>query len=293
VKRIFIVGNPTSGTGKYIKYHHLLVEHLKAEQIDFQSYPTTSENNATAVIRTYFDDSFSDIIVIGGDGTLNETVNGLTRKVPIGIIPAGTGNDYAKCFHLGKSIKEIISTATSGKVASVDLGLCNNRKFLNGVGVGFDGQIVADLVQKQTWLRGVVKYYYHVLSILGSYSARVFNYTIDRENQKENLILLCIAKGTTFGGGFRLTPHAKLDSGKLAVCTIGALSPLKRFLNIYRLQNGTHHVLKEINLMEADSVTINANPLLESHIDGEYFGQPPFSFSIQKDALQVRCIKLL
>jgi diacylglycerol kinase family enzyme len=52
-------------------------------------------------------------------------------------------------------------------------------------------------------------------------------------------------------------------------------------------------MLKEINLMEADSVTISENPLLESHIDGEYFGQPPFSFSIQKDALQVRCIKLL
>lgn len=292
MKKIFIVGNPKSGTGKYYKYRDRLVHQLEKEEIEFEVFETTTEANANHVVAQHFDHSFSDIIVIGGDGTLNEAVNALKVNVPIGVIPSGTGNDYAKCFDLGNSLDEKIKTAIHGRPHFADVGICNSRKFLNGVGVGFDGQIVADLMQRKTWLKGVFKYYYHVLSILGTYKARSFNFKINSSESQENLILLCVAKGTTFGGGFKLTPQGKPDNGKLAICTIGNISPLKRFLNILRLQKGTHHILQEIDLLEATSVSIAENPLLEAHIDGEYFGKPPFDFSIDKKAIQIRAKRL-
>ncbi|MEQ8237884.1 MAG: diacylglycerol kinase family lipid kinase [Cyclobacteriaceae bacterium] len=294
MKKIFIVGNPKSGTGKYYKYRERLINELQINKIGFEAFETSAVANANHVVAQHFDPTFTDIIVIGGDGTLNEAVNALKTNVPIGIIPSGTGNDYAKCFDLGKSIEEKIQTAIHGNPYFTDVGVCNGRKFLNGVGVGFDGQIVADLIQRKTWLKGVFKYYYHVLSILGTYKTRLFDFNINNHSEKkERLILLCVAKGTTFGGGFKLTPHAKPDNGKLSICTIGDISPLKRFLNIFRLQNGTHHVLKEIDLLEANSISIRENALLEAHIDGEYFGKPPFNFSIDKKAIQVRAKRLL
>ena len=102
------------------------------------------------------------------------------------------------------------------------------------------------------------------------------------------MILLTVGKGTTFGGGFQLTPHAKLADGNLAICTIGTLSPLMRFLKIHTLQNGTHDRLKAVSLYHARKITIGANPLLEAHIDGEYFNKPPFQISVLPAALQIR-----
>lgn len=288
MKKVFIVANPTSGKRKANEILEKLASALSAKEISHEAHLTTRQLNAWKIVERSLDASFTDMIVLGGDGTLNEAVNGLKLNIPVGIIAAGTGNDYVKVLDIGSTLDEQIETAISGQPKPVDLGSCNGRKFLNGVGVGFDGQIVADMMQQKTWLQGAAKYYYHVLKILASYRAKPFSFATGEDFRQKDLILLCIAKGSTFGGSFMLTPHAKLDSGRLHVCEIGDLKPLRRFLNIRKLETGRHDKLEVVKLYDAKTLRIEENPLLHAHIDGECFGKPPFEFEVLPKALHIR-----
>ncbi len=251
---------------------------------------TTPNENAQKVVEKKLTADFTDLVVIGGDGTINEAVNGIGNhtSVALSILSSGTGNDFIKNIDIGKTLDEQLQTVLKGQVIEIDLGICNGRKFLNGVGVGFDGQIVRDMLHQKTWLTGHAAYYYHVLRILASYKERTFGFSLDGVRSERDLILMTIGNGTTFGGGFKLTPHARLNDGLLDVCLIGPLSAARRFLNVPRLSNGTHLELKEIEVIKMKDLKVEENQLLEGHIDGEYLGKPPFHISIAPKSLKIR-----
>jgi diacylglycerol kinase (ATP) len=288
-QKIFIVCNPQAGNKKGVTATRLLTVFLTSQGIPFEINESSREHGATKLVFDRLNDDFTDMVVIGGDGTLNQAVNGLKFDIPVGIIPTGTGNDYVKNLTIGKNLTEQIETAVVGNLLTVDLGLVNKRKFLNGLGIGFDGQIVHEMEKRKIpLLTGQAKYYFHVLHILSSYRERKFNLSVDQQIRTESLILLTIAKGTTFGGGFKLTPHANLADGKLAICEIGSIPTWKRYANLLSLQNGTHNRLDEVSLFHAKKIHIAENSLLYAHLDGEYFGNPPFDVSVKEKSLRLR-----
>lgn len=287
-RKIFVIWNPFAG-GKALRVCKKLSETLNNQEVDYQVFDTNESKSATTTVSELLDASFTDLIIIGGDGTINESVNGLNHDIPVSILPAGTGDDFIKNVAIGKTLEVQIDTAINGEIKRIDLGQCNDRKFVNGVGIGFDGQIVEDMASKRVpLLRGHAAYYYHVLRILGGYKERRFDYQIDNQSLKKNLILLTVGNGTTFGGGFKLMPEATIDDGLLEICEIGKVSGLRRFLNINKLSNGTHGSLDEINFYKAKSVKVEANDMLFAHIDGERMGQPPFELKILPKAMQLR-----
>lgn len=289
-RKIFIVANPASGTAKLDTILKELVEFLDSEDMDYSVFLTSKKHNAWKTVEKNFDESFTDLLIIGGDGTINEAINGLKYDVPVSFIPNGTGNDFVKNIHIGHTLEEHLTVLRDGTVHTIDLGLCNNRKFINGVGVGFDGQIVADMQKKKSWIKGPAKYYYFVFRILATYRSRLFTYVRDKTSYEKKLILLCVANGTTFGGNFKLTPEADLTDNILDVCEVGQLNAFQRFGNIHRLKEGTHGQLKEVTLTRCKYLKIEANPKLHAHIDGEYFGQPPFEFKVLANALKIRTL---
>ncbi|MEO9869792.1 diacylglycerol/lipid kinase family protein [Ekhidna sp.] len=287
-RKVFIISNPFSG-GKSEKITNSLKKRLFHEGIDHHSFDTIQTQNATKSVAENLDGSFTDLIIIGGDGTINESINGLKFDIPVSIIPAGTGDDFVKNISIGKNLEDQIQTAIYGQVKQIDLGQCNDRKFVNGVGIGFDGQIVEDMVSKRVpLLKGHTAYYYHVLRILGGYRERSFQYKIDDYSFKKELILLTIGNGTTFGGGFKLMPEAKIDDGLLEICEIGKVSGFRRFLNVGKLSGGTHGSMSEVSFYKAKKVSIAGNDALFAHIDGERMGQPPFEIKVLPKALKLR-----
>lgn len=287
-RKLFVVGNRFSGNKKTGKILQEFSSFLEEKSIPFEIHDTTKDGNATLTTKR-LDGSFTDLIIVGGDGTINEAVNGLDHDIPVSIVPAGTGNDFIKNVELGKTREDQFETAINGKINKIDLGKCNERIFLNGVGIGFDGQIVEDMFSKQVpLLKGHLAYYYHVLRILGGYAVKPFEYMIDDHTHKKELILLAIGNGTTFGGGFKLMPKAKVDDGLLEICSIGDLSPISRFLNIHRLSNGSHGKLGMVDFHQVEKLQVRENDLLFAHIDGERMGTPPFEISVLPTALQLR-----
>ncbi len=287
-RKFLIVANPSSGSKKAVKLAYRLKEKLDGAGHHFDLLFTKADQSTTEVVREKTNE-ITDLVVIGGDGTLNQAVNGMSADTTLSIIPAGSGNDFVKNVRIGVSFEKQVHTILEGQVRKIDVGICNDRKFINGVGVGFDGQIVYEMLHKTTLLQGHAAYYYHVLRILGGYKEREVAYQMGTQDlQRKKLILMTIGNGTTFGGGFKLTPNAKLDDGQFDICFVGALSPMKRFLNIRRLSKGEHIGLPEIWEERADKVLIEENPLLEAHIDGEYLGQPPFDIRLLPKALSLR-----
>lgn len=287
-RRILIILNPFSGKKKAEKVCQQLTDLLSKRDLKHVVFRTAAENNSE-LIRSESVSGYTDVIVLGGDGTLNHAVNGVRdSKVVMSLIPCGTGNDFAKNIDLGKTLSEQIETAIDGKPTPIDAGLCNDRIFLNGVGMGFDGQIVYDMLNKKSILKGHAKYYAQVLRILATYQAQGLSFDFNEKQLRESVLLLVIGNGTTFGGGFKLTPKADVKDGYLDLCTIGDISAVKRFLNIHKLSSGTHDQLKEVRLDQTKSIQIGENSIMKAHIDGEYLGTPPFDIKVLPGYLNFR-----
>ncbi len=292
-RKIFVVANKFAGKRRIERLVRELSTFLQAKNLVYEVFDTEQFKNATKTVSKKLDQTYTDLVIVGGDGTINEAVNGLQFDIPVAIVAGGTGNDFVRNVNIGKTAKEQFETAINGSIQRIDIGQCNDRMFLNGVGIGFDGQIVEDMIAKRVpLLTGHAAYYYHVLRILGSYKERPFSYHINDEHLQRDLILLAIGNGTTYGGGFKLMPSAKVDDGLLDVCEIGKLSPLKRFLNLHRLSTGSHGALSVVNFYQSKEVRIEVTPSLFAHIDGEWMGQPPFDIKILPKALQLRVAKI-
>lgn len=291
-RKLLVMVNPAAGYGKGAAIVGEVEKFLRTHDIRYESFFTKKGQSAKSIVKKRLDDSFTDLLVIGGDGTLNEAINGMGahRKVVLNVISTGTGNDFIKAINVGTTIPQQLDTLLHGTEHTIDLGVCNDRLFHNGVGIGFDGQIVADMKQKKRpWLLwGHWAYLYRVLRILSSYRERELSFTIDGQKLTKKVLLLTIANGTTFGGGFKLTPSAVVDDGLLDVCLIEKISPVRRFFNVGKLSSGKHVSLDVVSSFKAREIRIEADKNQWMHIDGELMGHPPFDIRIEPKALKVR-----
>lgn len=254
---------------------------------DNEIHVTTSASNCEKLVRDHFDDRFSKLIVAGGDGTVYEAINGMNNfDKPIGIIPLGKGNDYVKNLDIGDNLDEQLNNTLRNDFVQVDLGVANDRYFLNGVGAGFDGQIVFNLHKGKHLFKGHLAYYFQVLKILGSFGEREIHFSIDDHEYKEKAILIIAGNGTTFGGGFKLLPKASVIDGQLSFCLIGPVKPLRRFLYLNKLKAGTHGSIPSVKFFQGKSLKIESGNVV-SQIDGEVFEQPPLDISISQSKLKI------
>ncbi|MBU2914917.1 diacylglycerol/lipid kinase family protein [Reichenbachiella agariperforans] len=288
-RKFFIVANPYSGEGKAQAALMRLKKRL--DQLDF--YYAVFITPQSEILDEFIEENLftdtTDLVVIGGDGTINASLNAI-RKYPMvmSFIPVGTGNDFVKTIDIGSDLDEQIETIIHGRERLIDVGICNKRKFINGIGIGFDGQMVYENLHTTSIFSGHLKFYMHVLKILWTYRSKYYVVNMDGQRLEMKLILMAVQNGTTFGGGFKLNPDAKIDDGLLNICTIGRMTSFRRFLNIGRLNFGKHGKLPEVNFFQAKELRVEPNDMLLAHLDGEYIGSPPFNISISEKFLRIR-----
>jgi diacylglycerol kinase (ATP) len=216
-------------------------------------------------------DGFSQVWIIGGDGTLNWFVNQYPdTKMPLAAIPGGSANDFHWLLYQGEpKLPELIDRLLQGKIKAVDAGTCNGRLFLNGVGIGFDGAIVKDLVGKKK-IAGKASYLISVLKHIMTYSekhVRVSNAGLLHEGE---CLLLSVANGSRYGGDFRVAPKAVLDDGLLDINFVGRIASLQRMRYLPVIEKGEHLQLPFIWYRQAASILVECAQELHAHLDGEY-----------------------
>jgi YegS/Rv2252/BmrU family lipid kinase len=288
-RKILIVINPAAGKSSYKKRLSQLQKKLTRSEIKYELFLTEMKGEGKLSAHLLSNPHLNEVLVMGGDGTLNYVVNEIRgRQLPLSIVSVGTGNDSVKSIHGIMDVNKQIEIALHGKIGKFDLGVCNGRYFVNGVGIGFDGQVVKEMIESGNKRGRHIDYLMTVLRIIAGFKERPLRFIIDKESFEKTILLMTISNGTTFGGGFVINPNARPNDGKLDVCIFNELAPIKRFWHLPKLKTGTHSKIKETEFYQASEINIDSSQELVAHLDGEYIGHPPFKISLEKDAVSFR-----
>jgi YegS/Rv2252/BmrU family lipid kinase len=289
-RRFLFIVNPAAGKGKQLDKLEKVKSEFSIRSVPFDLYFTTKDQKADILTSNLIkDNNYTDILILGGDGTINEVINGLGgQRIPISVVSIGSGNDSIKHIQSGYNFRSQLHTAFNGRIKEVDAGVCNERLFLNGVGIGFDGKVVERMVSKGKRFQGHLAYMAEVLKILLSYQEKSISAVFNGSEINKEILLMTVAKGTTFGGGFMINPFAVNDDGMLDICVIGRIPRWIRISYVLKMKNGGHRNLKPVSFYKSKEVYIRENPLIVAHMDGEFIGHPPFDIKVHPETFQFR-----
>ncbi len=279
--RTHIVLNPFAGRWKGAKLYHKIASYARFLKHIEKFQLTTAPGEAIQIAR---ETNAELVVAAGGDGTVNEVVNGIlqsgTEKL-LGVIPVGSGNDFARMLNLKPfKIKLAIESIRKRKITASDVGLIQfsdekgnfyERFFINGVGIGFDA-MVANESRKIKHLRGIPLYLLSIFRTLSKYKTPEMEVYIDGRLIKDKIFLVAIGNGISAGGGFLLTPHAKINDGVFDVCLVNDLSILRILQVLPTVLKGKHINYPEVRMFKAKEIEIRSNSNLTMHADGEILG---------------------
>lgn len=263
----FIV-NPAAARGKCARVAKDLLAICKKNKIDFDTEFTTKPNHATEIAHKAADD-FGCIVAVGGDGTIHEVVNGIMgKKVSFGIIPVGSGNDFVHAMKIPIKLETAFNTLLAMNTRKIDIGQAGDRYFPNGLGVGFDAWVVEESFKIKR-LRGKAIYLYAVLKTIYSYASPFMRLSYNGKVREEKIYMLTAGNGVSLGGGFKLTPLAKLDDGLLDLNIIRDLSKIEVYQNLLGVYSGNHIKLPQVTVDRTKQLLIESEEGFAVHIDGE------------------------
>jgi YegS/Rv2252/BmrU family lipid kinase len=215
------------------------------------------------------------ILVLGGDGTLHEAANGLLRaqvdpRPPIAILPAGTGNDYARIAGTAKcSPTEAVRRLEKGSIKHFDVGEAWGEYFINSVGIGFDAEVAREINRSQKG-SGILAYVAAVIRVIADFDSFEARVQADDREFTDRLLLLEIGIGPSVGGGFKLTPFARPDDGLLDICAIERQSKLGILVKLPLAVVGWHTGLAAVRSFRTTRLSVESlNGTLHAQFDGE------------------------
>jgi YegS/Rv2252/BmrU family lipid kinase len=267
--------NPAAGRGRATQVEREVRQSAELHWRDVTVLRTNAPGEGVELVRKATEAGASRILVLGGDGTVHEAANGILqakreRLPPLGIIPVGTGNDYAKLTGThGKSPLAALAHLLHGRVAMYDVGKAWDEYFLNSIGIGFDA-MVASRVNGYRRLRGPVAYVSAALLTFRTYRPFTATVRYGEESFTEPLLLLEAGIGAVVGGGFRLTPHAVADDGLFDVCALRGVGVLGFLTKLPLAMLGWHTGLAGVRMFRTTEITVEGKdgPLI-AQLDGE------------------------
>jgi YegS/Rv2252/BmrU family lipid kinase len=233
-------------------------------------------------------DSFSDIWIFGGDGTLNYFVNHYPDcTVPLSIFPAGTGNDFAFILYGKMNALQQAEFILNATVRKVDAGSCNGLLFMNGVGLGFDGEVLKAMRQIRK-IGGGLGYLLAVIKQVFFFEEMIFFSQGDYNHKNQKLLLFMVNNSSRTGGGFYVSPLSTVDDGLLDVVISKPLSIFKRLLHLSKIKTGKHLKLPFIEHHSVKNITVTTNRKCFGQLDGELIEGDRFEFAVLKDKFLFR-----
>ncbi|TAL69622.1 MAG: diacylglycerol kinase family lipid kinase [Bacteroidetes bacterium] len=286
---VFIV-NPIAGNGSAKTIVPTLEEMIKKYNVDAELVFTERIGHAAELSEMYLKKGFTYIIGVGGDGTLNEIARPLVNKknVTVGIIPAGTGNDFIQILGFPNRFGENDwDTFFKRDVIAMDVGKVNGMIFLNGMGLGFDAQVAAENYTESGQVKegGKNRYIWHIIKTLLYFKEKQMTVITGEGRHETDCFINTIAIGRRFAGGFFLTPKAIANDGLLDVCMIKKLSLFERFNILFKVPKGIHITDKRVNYSQTTGINLEFSEVVPFHVDGELNFSKKFDVSIMTGAL--------
>jgi diacylglycerol kinase (ATP) len=284
---IALLTNPTSGGGKGARMGAAALGRLRSRGLDVRAAQGRDADEALDLARGCVAEGLDALVVVGGDGMVNlgiQAVAGTTT--PLGIIPAGTGNDVARYVDLPRA--DPVAAAdriAAGRTRTIDLARCHGRYFATVMAAGFDA-LVNERANRMRWPKGQMRYNLATLAELRTF--RPLDYTIDLDGTVIRLpaMLVAIGNGPSFGGGLRIAEGALLDDDLLDVIIIKPIGRLDLVRTYPKLFKGAHTRHPQYERHRARRVTVAA-PGIVGYADGERFGPLPLTIESVPGALSL------
>lgn len=277
MKHIFIV-NPISGKGKTLKAVDRIKKVCEEENLDYEIYFTEYPKDATKIARKY---RFTKNIIysVGGDGTLNEVLNGIVgTKNLLGVIPVGSGNDFYKT--LSKIDEEY---------PVIDIGKVNDRYFINIISIGIDAEVAnnVSLMKKRKVPTNQI-YNASLIYTFFKYKYKDIELSIDEKEQKKGkCTILTICNGQVYGGGYKIAPSAKLTDGYFDVYYVEKVNKPQLPSLINMLKQGIHEKHNKVHKSQATKIKFKCDKELVCNIDGEIMTAKKFNVKIIPNAINI------
>jgi YegS/Rv2252/BmrU family lipid kinase len=298
-----VIVNPNAGQGKGKKDWEIISSLLNSEKLSFTAYFTESKDHAISLTTEGISGGFRNIVSVGGDGTLNEVVNGILLNkvcpptdISLASIPVGTGNDWGKMFGITGDYEKTVSIISGKKQILHDIGVISYfegqekklRYFINIAGVGFESVVVQKTnYQKERGHGGKLIYLYNLFTSLLSYKNTKAELIIDDEKITEDIFSINVGNGKYCGGGMRQTPRALPDDGLLDVTIIKDIGKLEIIRKLKILYDGTILTHPMIDGYKCTKIKVTSKSLLYVEADGESLGHTPVEFNIIPEAIKI------
>ena len=286
-RRIALLVNPTSGKGRGARLLDPVAARLRAGGADVDVVVGRDADEAFDRIRDRVAQGVDGLVAVGGDGLVNLAVQVVAgTEVPLGVVPAGTGNDFARA--LGVALDDPVAAVdriASGATRAVDLGRANGRWFAGVLGSGFDS-MVNERANRMTWPSGRARYNLAIVAELRVFRPVPFTLELDGEPWTTEAMLVAVGNGPSYGGGMRVCPDADLHDGLLDVTVLGPISKpefLRVFPTVYK---GTHVDHRAVTVRRARSVVLAAEGVT-AYADGERVSVLPVHCEAVPSALRV------
>jgi len=276
----FIV-NPAAGNGYALKIEALIRSTMEEKRLSYEIMHTEHPEHATELARKAAEGGSSRCVVaVGGDGTAYEVACGLLGTgVAMGIVPAGTGNDFIKTVGIPKKPLQALDAILNGSARPVDVGRLNNRMFLNICGTGFDVQTLEYTLAAKKYVRGILPYLIGLVRAIFSYEPVHVSFTVDGETQERDVLLCSIANGQYFGGGIPVCPDARADDGLLDMVIVETKPRWKIPFYLPGLMMGKIDRFKVTTHKRCSSMTIRSKAM-KLNVDGEILNMDEAEFEI-------------
>lgn len=282
MKRARIIYNPTSGREIFRKHLSEVLQKLEIAGYETSCHATTGAGDATYAARIAVERKYDLVIAAGGDGTINEVVNGIAEQeyIPrLGIIPVGTTNDFARALHISRDIVEATEIICKGETIPVDIGRMNERYFINIAGGGRLTELTYEVPSKLKTMLGQLAYYLKGMEMLPSLRATDVSIEYDGKLFEGEAMLFLVGLTNSIGGFEKLAPDSSINDGLFSLLILKKVN-LAELIRISTLAlRGEHVNDPNVIYTKANHIKVHSSETVQLNLDGEFGGLLPAEFS--------------
>ncbi len=305
-KNAMVIVNPASSNGKTRKNWPDIKKNLEKAGLEFDFAPTTCRFEATHFAREAIKNGYETIVSVGGDGTLNEVINGffdngvkINQSAKLGIIPGGTGGDFIRTLGYPKDYIEACKVIARGQSQLIDLGKVDffdhdaspiSRYFINVAGFGLDGTVVDRVNRTSKFFGGFVSFLYGTLAGVMQFKSFDLCLEVDGKPVYEgSTTVIAIANGQFFGGGMQIAPGAILDDDLFDIVIVKGMNKSRFITCLPSIYKGSHGQYPEVTFMQGRSVKASSPGRVLLEVDGEQPGILNAEITLLPKAMHVIC----
>lgn len=275
MKRARIIYNPTSGREVFKRELAEVLKRFEQAGYETSTHATTCEGDGVQAARYAVEQKFDLIIAAGGDGTVNEVVQGIAEqdyRPQLAIIPVGTTNDFARALGIPREIQKAVDVILEHNVRSLDIGKVNDQYFMNIAGGGKLTELTYEVPSKLKTMLGQLAYYLKGIEMLPSLKPTKVKIEYDGKVLEEEIMLFLVSNTNSVGGFEKLAPAAKMDDGYFDLVILKKAN-LAEFIRIATLATrGAHLEDKHIFYTKANRIKVHSEEKMQLNLDGGEYG---------------------